>query len=161
MYTDKALSSGLKSSWLASWCYGFMSLLKEYINIQLIPASWLVIISLFNLVVLDTNHHTTNSKLDVWWWCLCVDKHCRLTESGLVWIKIDYLVNLDQPVWHIQDTQVLWAFHHGAHLTVLVVNGRGAELTWGLALSAWSCPGSGFCRTPGEQGGGRTPGRLS
>lgn len=43
-----------------------MSLLKEYINIQLIPASWLVIISLFNLVVLDTNHHTTNSKLDVW-----------------------------------------------------------------------------------------------
>lgn len=83
---------------MSSWCYGCMSLLKEYINIQPTPASWLVIISLSNPVVLDANHLTTNSKLDVWRWCLCVNKHCSLTESGLVRIKIDHLVNLDQPV---------------------------------------------------------------
>lgn len=33
--------------------------------------------------------------------------------------------------------------------------------TWVLALSEWSCPGSGFCRTPGEQGGAQILGRLS
>lgn len=33
--------------------------------------------------------------------------------------------------------------------------------TWGPALSAWSCPGSGFCRTPGARRGARTPGRRS
>lgn len=75
-----------------------MSLPKEYIHIQPTPASWLVIIFLSNLMVLDTNHQTTNSKLNVWRWCLCVNKHCSVTESGLVWIKIDHLVNLDQLV---------------------------------------------------------------